>query len=162
MSDKTQGKTILRAVWMFLFLAVVMVQSGCEMNRNWRSERKDPPQTNDTSQAGEDSAVGDSRKFQSPREVAPEDIEAFQNAVEQVSRLEYGAAESELRQLLVRFESVDDPKYVSETLFWLGYCCEKEGVTEQARDYYQRVVEHYPQTRPGMRAQERMEHLPAE
>ena len=106
--------------------------------------------------------VGDSRKFQPPRDAAPEDVEAFLNTVDQISRLEYSQAEGELRVLLVRFESVDDPRYVSETLFWLGYCCEKQGVIDQARDYYQRAVEHYPDSRPGRQAAQRLKILPVE
>ena len=161
MPDKTNPQPKLRATAILLALATLAGwQPGC--STDWRGPRENEVQTPPTPETPAEKPVGESRKFQPARDVAPEDIEAFQAAVDQIGRLDYGPAESEIRVLLVRFESVDDPKYVSEALFWLGYCCEKQGVTEQARDYYQRVVEHYADTRPGKQAAQRLKLLPAE
>ncbi|MBN1943809.1 MAG: tetratricopeptide repeat protein [Phycisphaerae bacterium] len=139
---------------------------GCETNGKWRTAKEDAPSpetkaTQAPDESREKPAENSTTRLL-PRRVAPEDVEAFQNAVERISRLEYGPAEAELRFLLVRFESVDDPKYVSQSLFWLGYCCEKQHATDLARDYYQRLIEHYPETRPGLLAKQRRKHLSPE
>lgn len=161
MSDRANNKPNGRATAILLALTVLAGwQPGC--STDWRGPRESEVQTPPTPEKPAEKPVGESRKFQQARDVAPEDIEAFHSAVDQISRLDYGPAESEIRVLLVRFESVDDPKYVSEALFWLGYCCEKQGVTEQARDYYQRVVEHYADTPPGKQATQRLKLLPPE
>lgn len=157
MSDRT-NKTIHLRLWAILcVLAIpVTIPLGCTMHGEPADDKSTPPELPVPAHSG------DAQKFQPPREVAAEDVEAFRNAVDQIGRLEYGLAEAEIRILLVRFESVDDPNYVSQALFWLGYCCEKQGVTDQARDYYQRLIEHYADTRPGKQAAQRLQRLPAE
>jgi TolA-binding protein len=76
--------------------------------------------------------------------------------------LQYGPAERELRQLLVRFQAVDDVKYLSDTLFWLGYCLEKQSLPGEARCFYEQLAEKYPATAAAQQACARLAQLPGE
>lgn len=135
---------------------------GCEGQSPWQTSSPPPPVPETApAAAGTETPVAEENYYRS-RRPAPEDVEAFQNAVDRIVRLEYAPAEADLRFLLVRFESAGDEKYISQALFWLGYCCEKQGVWEQARDYYQRLTEHHSATVPGRLAGERLKHLPSE
>jgi TolA-binding protein len=93
------------------------------------------------------------------RQLTPRDIEDFDAAVEMVTRLEYAAAEREFRQLLVRFGATDEVKYVTETLFWLGYCLEKQSLVDEARKYYQRLADKYPDSPAAGQARRRLAYL---
>ncbi len=90
------------------------------------------------------------------RAISGEDVEAFQAAVEKVGRLQFARAETEFRELLVRFESANDVAYLSETLFWLGYCLEKQSLPDDARRYYSRLIGQYPSTPSARLARDRM------
>lgn len=156
---RKRSRTILvclAAAWALAALA------GCSSGFARWKPTADTRDTQAPAQTMEETSVGKPERFTPAQEVGAHDAEAFENAVERIGRLEYGKAETEIRQLLVRFESVDDPRYVSRALFWLGYCCEKQGVIDQARSYYERASERYPQTRPGQLARERLALLPAE
>mgnify|MGYP006310031023 CR=1 FL=1 len=149
-------------LWAFAAAGALMGLAGCSSGyASWkpyaRTQDKNAP-----AQTFDETATTQSTKFAPAKKVSPADAEAFENAVERINRLEYAKAETEIRQLLVRFESVDDPRYTSRALFWLGYCCEKQGAAEQAQSYYQRVAGRYPDTRPGELARQRLGYLAEE
>ncbi|MCD4825863.1 MAG: tetratricopeptide repeat protein, partial [Phycisphaerae bacterium] len=93
------------------------------------------------------------------RLASPEDVAAFDAAVELATQLRYPEAERKFRPLLERFVAADNVHYASETLFWLGYCSEKQGRLDAAEQFYNRVIAEYPQTPAADQAQRRLEEL---
>lgn len=84
----------------------------------------------------------------------------FDEAVALTSQLRYSEAEVKLASLLAAFESGGDHRRASETLFWLGYCDEKQGRPDQARDIYQRLAKDFPGSPVCRQASLRLANLP--
>ncbi len=60
-------------------------------------------------------------------------------------------------------EVKDDPnpknEYVDDATFWLGYCCQELGRTQDARLAYEEMVSRFPDSRYAATAQERLGQL---
>ena len=66
---------------------------------------------------------------------------AFNRAVEMVMRFEYAPAAEEFRRLEAVFSEAGAPRRTAEAVFWQGFCHEKLGNTEQAKQLYRRCYE---------------------
>jgi tetratricopeptide (TPR) repeat protein len=84
----------------------------------------------------------------------------FDEAVAEIARLEYAAAADKLTRALPAYERMGDRARAAETLFWLGYCHEKEQLTEEARRCYGRLVAEYPGSRAAEQARLRLGRMP--
>ena len=82
-------------------------------------------------------------------------------AVALASELRYVQAEAKLKDLLAAFQSAQDHRRAGETMFWLGYCSEKQGRIDEARDFYDRLVKGYPDTQACRQARSRLAILQA-
>ena len=57
------------------------------------------------------------------------------------------------------YETAQEPRHASESIFWLGYCKEKTGNPGEAARCYRRVMEKYPQSEAAKLAQDRLDGL---
>ena len=90
------------------------------------------------------------------------DVAAFDEAIALTVNFEYEAAAAKFQQVLPRFEFAGDARRAAESMFWLGFCRERQGRTAQARGLYKRVVTKYPRQQVAEKARQRLEGLPAE
>ena len=80
----------------------------------------------------------------------------FDEALGLAYQLKYGEAEAKLSHLLGIFEAAKDVQRASKTIFWLGYCNEKQRRSGRAKEFYQRVVGEYPRSRAAHTAGQRL------
>ena len=83
----------------------------------------------------------------------------FNEALALIAELRYSQARMRLLPLIKTFESAGELNRVAEATFWVGYCYEKEGRTDDAVEYYNSVSRRYPQTSASRQANERLFHL---
>ncbi len=83
----------------------------------------------------------------------------FDAAVALVADLEYEKATAEFARLLRPLEDAGDATRTAETLFWLGYCCEKRGRRDDAGAFYDRVINEHPQAPAARQAAARLARL---
>jgi hypothetical protein len=83
----------------------------------------------------------------------------FDEAVTLITEAKYQDAEAKLNRLLPLYRRVGDGGRTAETLFWLGFCAEKQGRTAEAAQQYREVVKDLPQTPACPHAARRLEAL---
>jgi len=96
------------------------------------------------------------------RLIARQDLTLFHEAVALVYQFRYHEAQRKFTAVLSQLRRVGDDQRAAETLFWLGYCAEKQLAASQARRYYEQVVAEYPNARAASLAQERLKSMPVE
>jgi hypothetical protein len=89
-----------------------------------------------------------------------EDREAFDEGVALVSQLRYTEAQQRFQRVLRWFQALGDSPMAAETLFWLGFCNEKQGRTALAWEYYDRLLKQYPTSAAAGQATRRRAALP--
>ncbi len=67
-------------------------------------------------------------------------------AIELVAELKYKEAAAKLTPMTATFAKAGDKPKAAEANFWLGYCREKLGNTEEAHKLYDLVARKYPDT----------------
>ena len=77
-------------------------------------------------------------------------------ALKLAGQLEYAQAEAKLTYLLPVFEAADEHELTAKTMFWLGYCNEKQGRWDQAKGFYDRVVKDYRDSTAARAAGQRL------
>ncbi len=85
-------------------------------------------------------------------ELNARDANAFDEGIALVAEGRHAAAEQRFRTVLPWLEATGDTRRASETLFWLGYCAEKQGRPAAARARYDRLRRDYPSTPAASRA----------
>ena len=91
-----------------------------------------------------------------------QDRATFEEAVALTANLCYDKAAEKFEEVLPRFEAGGDRKRASEAMFWLGYCREKQGRTDEARRLYRKLRLRYWRTPPAKQADRRLDALPEE
>jgi TolA-binding protein len=86
-------------------------------------------------------------------------ISAFNEAISLTESLHYEEAAIKFRQVFDGFSVAGDQKRASESLFWLGFCREKQRRLEEARAIYMRVAGEYRGTRSAYQACQRLARL---
>jgi len=81
---------------------------------------------------------------------------AFEVAMALVAKCRYADAAERLSQIAEAPEVARHPDVASKTLFWLGYCREKQGRSAEAAALYRRVGQDYPDTPAAAPAAERL------
>jgi TolA-binding protein len=71
----------------------------------------------------------------------------------------YDEAAAQFSALMQRYDAAGDRARLAESLFWLGYCREKLGRPDEARDLYERVVRDHPAGPAARQAAERLGRL---
>lgn len=94
------------------------------------------------------------------RAISPQDQAAFDEAMGLLAELKYAEAGDRFADVLVRFEAAGDSVRTAETIFWVGFCREKEGRLVESKACYERVLREYPQSPVARRASERLSRLP--
>ena len=94
-----------------------------------------------------------SKKPDTPRRYSARARPNYDAAVALTAERKYGDAAAKFVQLLPIFETEENHPRAADTLFWLGYCSEKLSRSNEARQYYRRVLKEYPQT-PAARTAE--------
>ena len=107
------------------------------------------PQATPTPMPGDDAA----------QPAGPEEVKAFEAAVDLVTGLQYEQAAAQLKPLVERFAVAGLDRYAGESLFWLGYCSERMKDPAKAKAYYMRAVYGYPATPAARQARARLESL---
>ncbi len=69
-----------------------------------------------------------------------------QEALAMVDAFRFDPAKEVFSQLLPIYEEAGDYERSADTLFWLGYCNEKNDRLRQALSFYDRVTREYPYT----------------
>ena len=77
-------------------------------------------------------------------------------AVGLIVQLEYPHAAAILQQLTLEMASDPNAPRAGEVWFWLGYCREKQGLSAEAREHYQHLLEQYPHRPAAMQASRRL------
>lgn len=85
--------------------------------------------------------------------------EEFAAALELVAELQYDEAAAKLFPLIAKFKSAGSPPRAAEAVFWTGYCHEKQGHADEARQFYDLVLREYPGTPASSQAAERLARL---
>ena len=127
-------------LWMALLL--LAATAGCAVMQN---QGFDPQRETDR----RDSSIGG------------QDLALFHDAVALVYQFRYYEAQRKFTAVLPQLRHAGDDQRAAETLFWLGYCAEKQGAAAQARTYYEQVVVEYPHARAASLARDRLEPAPA-
>jgi TolA-binding protein len=83
----------------------------------------------------------------------------FADAVDLVANLHYAEAAERFVELAALFEDLGHRPRAAESLFWLGYCREKQGLAAEAEAAYHRVVLTYAETPAARQASERLQAL---
>ena len=89
------------------------------------------------------------------------DRDAFEEGVTLVSELKYAEAEKKFFRVLQWAEAAGDKSRVAETKFWMGFCYERLGRTEEARELYNHLVKKHRGSAAAGQAAERLGQLPA-
>jgi TolA-binding protein len=92
--------------------------------------------------------------------IPAEDRDAFDEGVTLVSQLRYAEAQQRFQRVLRWYQALGDPAMAAETMFWLGFCNEKQGRTAQAWEYYDRLLKQYPSAPAAAQATRRRAALP--
>ena len=85
----------------------------------------------------------------------------LEEAVALAMNFEYAIATGKLLQVAPRFEAAGDKRRAADSLFWLGFCHQKQGKSAEARQVYTTVVQKYPREQAAGKAREYLETLPA-
>jgi TolA-binding protein len=93
------------------------------------------------------------------RPAGPDEIQAFEDAVEMITALKHAEATEALRPLVERFAVAGLDRYAAESLFWLGYCSERLTNPAKSKEYYMRAVYGYPNTPAASQARSRLDSL---
>ena len=88
------------------------------------------------------------------------DRAAFDEGVSLVSELKYAEAEKKFFRVLQWAEASGDRARLAETKFWMGFCYEKQGRTEEARELYDHLVNKHRDSPAARQAAERLGQLP--
>jgi len=89
-----------------------------------------------------------------------DELAAFNEAQERIARQRYAEAQALLAPLVPAFAKAGDTDRASRSLFWLGFCHEKQGRPQTASDLYAQVIERYPDTPAARQAATRLKDLP--
>ena len=88
-------------------------------------------------------------------------VAEFDRAVALTAELRYKEAAEEFERLVPVFEDAEDHKHATESMFWLGYCYEKQGMKAEAAALYGRLAAEQGRAPAGVRAAERLRALRA-
>ncbi len=89
-----------------------------------------------------------------------EDLKAFNEAVALTESLRYEEAAARFGQVFERLSNIGNRPKAAESLFWLGFCREKQGRLTEAGEIYRRVTQEYTSTTAAREAGERLSRLP--
>jgi tetratricopeptide (TPR) repeat protein len=112
---------------------------------------EEAPAVDDSERLADEATTSDVGK-----ELRPVDLEY---AVELITQLQYTRAAEMLERLTVEYEAAPDARRAARCWFWLGYCREKQGRTDEARKHYQHVLDKYADETAGQQARRRLEGL---
>ena len=88
------------------------------------------------------------------------DLATFNEAVALVESQRYEEAVAKFRQVFDNFASSNDRQRAAESLFWIGFCREKQRRLDEARVIYLRLAKEYVGTRAAKEAYKRRLRLP--
>lgn len=88
-------------------------------------------------------------------------LQEFNAAVALVAEQRYQEAAANFNGIFQAFEAGGDEDGAAESMFWIGFCQEKQQRGDQARDLYKRLISKYPETPAARQAAERLARLPA-
>lgn len=88
------------------------------------------------------------------------DLKAFNEAVALTESLRYEEAAARFGQVFERLSNIGNRPKAAESLFWLGFCREKQGRLTEAGEIYRRVTQEYTSTTAAREAGERLSRLP--
>jgi hypothetical protein len=74
------------------------------------------------------------------------ELAAFDEAQELIAGQRYAEAQARLSPLPPAFARAGDTDRASRSLFWLGFCHEKQDRPQTASDLYTQVIQRYPDT----------------
>ena len=119
-------------------LITLIIATGCSGN-NWTAHSLAPRETKHIS-----TDQTTTRKLSSAAE--PLDKENLQKAIALIMVRKYVKAEDILLGLVEKFRLTKSEHQAATTLFWLGYCAEKQHNAMNAIYYYDQVIMKYPDT----------------
>lgn len=80
-------------------------------------------------------------------------------AVAMAARGRYTAAAVEFERLAEKYRRDEDHARAATAMFWLGFCMEKQGHIEQAREIYEHLERQYADEPGVYRSRQRLEML---
>ena len=87
------------------------------------------------------------------------DMPDFDAAVALASELKYAEAEPKFHKCAVWYEASGERARVAECLFWIGFCMEKQGRTEEAAKQYGDLMRKYPDSAASRMAAGRLRRM---
>lgn len=91
--------------------------------------------------------------------IGERNIVAFNRAVQMASELRYKAAAGEFSRLLPILEQAGAVRWTAEATFWIGFCHEKQSRSADAKAFYSRCVQKYPDSPAASLASQRLDRL---
>ena len=134
---QTVGWDVARVAWPSLLL-IVVVMGGCNQMRS-------PLQYNSEFAKAANQA----------------NLATFNEAVALAEALRYEAAAGKFQRVFDNFALAGDRQRAAESLFWIGFCREKQRRLGEAREIYLRLTEEYAGTRAAEEANKRRLRIPA-
>ncbi len=86
----------------------------------------------------------------------PAAMKLYNEALAHAGQLEYAQAIRQFLLLLEQFRRDGHDHYAARTLFWLGFCYEKQSNATQAQAAYRRILRDYPQSDVASRARDKL------
>ena len=86
-------------------------------------------------------AKGEYSRDELPPRATQRDVATLEEAVALAMNFEYAIATGKLLQVAPRFEAAGDKRRAADSLFWLGFCHQKQGKSAEARQVYTTVVQ---------------------
>ena len=91
-----------------------------------------------------------------PRSVAGAES-LYREAIKLIDGLEHAPAAIKLQQASDQFDVAGDDAHTAESMFWLGFCREKLGQDDPARQAYVNVIQRFPESKSAKSAQQRLD-----
>ena len=101
-------------------------------------------------------SVGPVEPYRAVSPVTSQDVDEFHQALALVSQLQYRQATVKFKRVLGRFEAGRDATRAAETMFWMGYCYEKQDRLAEADAAYGKLLQKYPATPAAEQARRRL------
>ena len=83
-------------------------------------------------------------------------MKLYNEALAHAGQLEYAQAIRQFLLLLEQFRRDGHDHYAARTLFWLGFCYEKQNNSTQAQAAYRRILRDYPHSDVAGRARDKL------
>jgi len=81
----------------------------------------------------------------------------YREAIALIDKEQYAQASVKLERVVLQFDTAGDAVHTPKAMFWLGFCREKLGLDDSARQSYVEVIQRFPDSTSAEQARRRLE-----